>query len=38
MIQETLGLFDEPADEDVYCLLDLVVKYIRNRSVEEAVH
>jgi len=38
VIQATVGGFDEPPEEDVYRLVDLVVKHICNRNVEEAVH
>jgi len=38
MIRETVGGFDEPTEEDIYSLVDLLVKHMYNRGAEEAVH
>ena len=37
VLQEPLGRFRESTEEDIYCLVDLVVELIRDRNVEEAV-
>ena len=37
MLQEALGGLKKPAKEGAYCLVDLVVELIRDRSIEETV-
>ena len=37
MLPEPLGGFGEPKEEDIYCLVDLIVELVGDRGVEEAI-
>ena len=37
MFQEAFGRVGEPVEEDVYCLVDLIIELTRGRNVEETV-